>query len=123
MQKAGKNSGMNIRKTKPEKCLLCSNNADSRGLCSSHRKRFMDKKRSFATQEEADAFEARCIELGVLLPLAKAGRKPVVDDPFAKIAEEMGQYEIDDSRIVSEQKRVTAKKASRARSTKKKAGG
>ncbi|MDM4015807.1 hypothetical protein [Roseiconus lacunae] len=44
--------------------------------------------RSFATPEDAEAYEARLIELGWLAPKAKTGRKKV-GDVFDQVAEEV----------------------------------
>jgi hypothetical protein len=68
-------------------CFVCGKpNANRRGLCQTHYKRFTAKLASFANADDADAFEQRCIASGWVSPLTVGGRPRVDDDPFDEIA-------------------------------------
>lgn len=71
-------------------CLVCGNkNANRRGLCQTHYKRFKAKLESFVTQEEADEFERECEALGWITPKSSGGRPRKDDDPFEEIAKQV----------------------------------
>jgi hypothetical protein len=68
-------------------CLLCNNEEDRRGLCSTHYFRFVRAKNSIPSDKQA-AFEKALIEKKLLAPIRKPG--PQIDrDEFAEIAAEL----------------------------------
>ncbi|WP_040765850.1 hypothetical protein, partial [Novipirellula maiorica] len=70
-------------------CAVCGDQSIySRGLCQKHYRRFTRRLKSMP-ESERDAFEARCIADGWVLPLTKGGRPKEDADPFADIAAEI----------------------------------
>lgn len=105
-------------------CLICGSSVHgpprgSRGLCDRHYRRFWRKYQAFLqgdhpSQAKADAFEAKCIEQGQLLP-KRPGGKPKDPDPFDKIVREVEEEFRLVKKSIDEAAELTSKAAKRKR--------
>lgn len=79
----------------PEGCLVCGNTTPkmTRGLCSAHYLQF-NRSKNKIPEEKRQAFDDEMVELGLVLPAGRAGRRKRYEDPFAEHAR---KYESVDS--------------------------
>lgn len=97
-------------------CKLCGRTDVNlrRGLCDAHYQRFVRKRKQFAdvSEEQAEAFEARCIETGWIDPPHRRGRTPEVD-AFEMLAREVeAEFEADiAAALAKEEARQAAEQA------------
>jgi hypothetical protein len=82
----------NEQKITHEKCLLCDTQGNDeaplrRGLCTAHYTQFRNelmKKQG----DDRKAFEAKAIEMGLVLP-SRQGQRADISNPFRELAEEL----------------------------------